>query len=65
MPKRLIVINALLLVIAAGGAVFIVRQLLSPMPMPQAGRGAARAPGPHSRGDRSAIGRRVRVRRGP
>ena len=46
MPKRLIVINALLLVIAAGGAVYIVRQLLSPMPMPQAGRARPAPPAP-------------------
>ena len=65
MPKRLIVINALLLVIAAGGAVYIVRQLLSPMPMPQAGRARPAAPGPDPRGERTAIGRRVLVRGGP
>ena len=33
MPKKLIVLNALLLVLAAGGAIYIVRQLTSPMPM--------------------------------
>jgi hypothetical protein len=46
MPKRLIVINALLLVVAAGGAIFIVRQLLTPMPMPQAGRARPAPPAP-------------------
>src|SRR5262249_61705603 len=38
MPKNLIVLNALLLALAVGGAVYIVRQLMSPMPMPQAGQ---------------------------
>ena len=46
MPKRLIVLNALLLALAAGGTVYIVRQLTSPMPMPQAGHGRPAPPGP-------------------
>jgi hypothetical protein len=43
MPKRLIVLNALMLAIAAGATVYIVRQLTSPMPMPQAGQAACAA----------------------
>jgi len=46
MPKRLIVLNAVLLALAAGGTVYIVRQLTSPMPMPQAGRGRPAPPAP-------------------
>jgi len=46
MPKRLIVLNALLLALAAGGTVYIVRQLVSPMPMPQAGHGRSAPPAP-------------------
>jgi hypothetical protein len=46
MPKRLIVLNALLLALAAGGTVYIVRQLVSPMPMPQAGHGRPAPPAP-------------------
>src|SRR2546428_11286543 len=34
MPKRLLIINLLLLAIAAGSVVFVVRQLMAPMPMP-------------------------------
>jgi hypothetical protein len=34
MPKKLLIINGLLLVIAGGSAAFIVRQFLAPMPMP-------------------------------
>ncbi len=46
MPKRLIVLNAVLLALAAGGTVYIVRQLTSPMPMPQAGRSRPAPPAP-------------------
>src|SRR5262245_14786366 len=46
MPKKLIVLNTLLLGLAAGGAVYIVRQLTSPMPMPQAGQGRPAPPAP-------------------
>ncbi|HEX9820318.1 MAG TPA: type II secretion system protein N [Methylomirabilota bacterium] len=38
MPKKLLIINALLLTIAAGSVVFIVRQLMAPLPMPPAAR---------------------------
>jgi hypothetical protein len=38
MPKKLLIINALLLAIAIGSVVFIVRHLAEPMPMPQATR---------------------------
>lgn len=34
MPKRLVIINGLLLVIAAGSVAFIARQLMAPLPMP-------------------------------
>jgi len=34
MPKKLLIINLILLAIAAGSVVFIVRQLMAPMPMP-------------------------------
>jgi hypothetical protein len=34
MPKRLLIINGLLIVIASGSATFIVRQLMAPMAMP-------------------------------
>jgi hypothetical protein len=44
MPKNLIVLNALLLALAVGGTVYIVRQLVSPMPMPQAGQGRPAPP---------------------
>jgi len=46
MPKKLIVLNALLLVLAAGGAIYIVRQLTSPMPMPQPGQARPAPPAP-------------------
>jgi hypothetical protein len=38
MPKKLLLINAILIAIAAGSVVFIARQLMVPMPMPQAGK---------------------------
>ena len=38
MPRKLLIINAMLLFIAAGSVTFIVRQLASPTPMPQASR---------------------------
>jgi hypothetical protein len=44
MPKKLLIINGLLLVIAGGSGAFIVRQLMAPMPMPLASR--ARPPAP-------------------
>jgi len=39
MPKKLLIINAILIAIAAGAIVFIVRQLMAPMPMPLPTRG--------------------------
>jgi type II secretion system (T2SS) protein C len=38
MPRKLVIINAILLFIAAGSVTFIVRQLMAPMPMPLASR---------------------------
>jgi hypothetical protein len=38
MPRKLLLINAILIAIAAGSAVFIVRQFMAPMPMPSAGK---------------------------
>jgi hypothetical protein len=38
MPKKLLIINALLLAIAVGSIVFIVRRMAEPTPMPQATR---------------------------
>jgi hypothetical protein len=38
MPRKLLIIIAILLFIAAGSVTFIVRQLSTPMPMPQASR---------------------------
>jgi Type II secretion system protein C len=38
MPRKLLIINTLLLFIAAGSVTFIVRQLMVPMPMPLASR---------------------------
>lgn len=46
MPKKLVVLNALLLALAAGGTVYIVRQLTSPMPMPQPGQTRPTPPAP-------------------
>jgi len=43
MPKKLLLINALLIAIAAGSVVFIARQVMAPMPMPQPGKGRAPA----------------------
>jgi hypothetical protein len=39
MPKKLLIINAILVTIAAGSVVFIARQLMAPMPMPLPTRG--------------------------
>jgi hypothetical protein len=44
MPRKLLVINVLLLIIAAGSVVFIARQLTSPTPMPLASRSRAASP---------------------
>lgn len=38
MPKKLLLINAILIALAAGSVVFIARQMLAPMPMPQPGK---------------------------
>lgn len=38
MPRKLLIINAILLFIAAGSATFVARQVLAPMPMPIASR---------------------------
>ena len=37
-PKKLLIVNALLIAIAAGSTVFIVRHLMAPMPIPLASR---------------------------
>ena len=39
MPKKLLLINAILIAIAAGSVVFVVRQVMAPMPMPLPTRG--------------------------
>jgi hypothetical protein len=39
MPRKLLLINAILIAIAAGSVVFIARQFMAPMPMPSAGKG--------------------------
>jgi len=39
MPKKLLIINLILLAIAAASVLFIVRQFTAPMPMPLASRG--------------------------
>jgi hypothetical protein len=44
MPKRLVIINGLLILIAAGSVVFIARQLMAPMPMPLPARSRPAAP---------------------
>jgi hypothetical protein len=41
MPRKLLLINALLIAIAAGSVVLIARQVMAPMPIPQAGRSRA------------------------
>ena len=43
MPKKLVIINGLLILIAAGSAAFIARQFMAPMavPLPARGRPAA------------------------
>jgi hypothetical protein len=38
MPRKLLIVNAILLFIAAGSATFVARQMLAPMPMPIASR---------------------------
>jgi hypothetical protein len=55
MPKRLVVINGLLILIAAGSAVFIARDLLAPMPMPLAARGRPATTAPAA-GDEASRG---------
>lgn len=46
MPRKLLLINALLIAIAAGSAVYIVRQMMAPMAMPAPGKGRAAATEP-------------------
>jgi hypothetical protein len=41
MPRKLLLINAILIAIAAGSVVYIARQMMAPMPMPSAGKGRA------------------------
>jgi hypothetical protein len=53
MPKKLLIINGLLIVIAAGSAVFIARQLVAPMPMPLPARSRPATP-PAAREEGSA-----------
>jgi len=55
MPKRLLVINGLLILIGAGSAVFIARHLMAPMPMPLAARGRP-APPASAAGDEGSRG---------
>jgi len=38
MPRKLLLVNVLLLLLAAGSVAFITRQLMAPMPMPTAGK---------------------------
>jgi len=38
MPRKLLIVNVILLAIAAGCVVFVVRQLMAPMPLPTRGR---------------------------
>ena len=51
MPRKLLLINAILIAIAAGSAVYIARQLMAPMPMPLPGKGRAAATEPDRPGD--------------
>jgi hypothetical protein len=44
MPKKLMIINGVLLLIAAGSVAFVARQLMAPMPMPLPARGRPAAP---------------------
>ena len=53
MPKKLLLINAISIAIAAGSVVWIVRQLLAPMTMPLPGR--ARPPAVESEGPRESV----------
>ena len=46
MPRKLLLINAILIAMAAGSVVFIARQLMAPMPMPSSGRARSPAAGP-------------------
>jgi hypothetical protein len=46
MPKKLLIINAILLAMAGASLTYIVRQLLTPMPMPTAARARAAQPAP-------------------
>jgi len=57
MPRKLLLINAILIAIAAGSVVFIARHLMAPMPMPQAGKGRA----PAAEADRPAEAMRTPV----
>ena len=60
MPKKLLIINLILLAIAAASVLFIVRQFTAPMPMPLASRGrpapAGTATGRGQDGSRSPLG---------
>jgi hypothetical protein len=53
MPRRLAIINGLLILIAAGSVVLIARQLMTPMAMPLSGRSQPSAP-PAAHGERPA-----------
>jgi len=56
MPKKLLIINVLLLTIAAGSVVFIARQLTAPLRMPSAARRPpATTPAPVAEEPRSAV----------
>ncbi len=44
MPKKLLIINGLLILIAAGSVVFVARQLMTPLAMPLPGRSRPPAP---------------------
>ena len=44
MPRKLLLINVLLIALAAGGGLFIARELMAPMPMPQASKPRPPAP---------------------
>jgi hypothetical protein len=50
MPKKLLIINAILIAIAAGSVVFIARQLMAPMAMPLPTRGRPAPAGPTTAG---------------
>jgi hypothetical protein len=46
MPRKLLIVNALLLAIAGASLTYIVRQLLTPMPLPTASRARPAPPAP-------------------